>query len=88
MAAADWLIYSPAHTVLICRVHGFAIAALSSHLSRQHADLSCRIRNTILAEYNTLEIERPANADFHYGPANPTAAIDGLTIHSGLACRL
>ncbi|KAH8645554.1 hypothetical protein BGZ61DRAFT_542703, partial [Ilyonectria robusta] len=87
MATADWLVYSPEHKVLICKIHGFAVSALSSHLSRQHADLSCQVRNTIIAEYNILELDRPSNANFQYGPANPTAAIDGLTVHKGLACQ-
>lgn len=87
MATADWLVYSPEHKVIICKIHGFAISALSSYLSRQHANLSCRVRNTIIAEYNTLELDCPSDANFQYGPANPTTAINGLTIYKGLACR-
>lgn len=83
----DWLAYHPAYKVLVCRVHGFAISKLSSHLSKQHSDINCKSWNASIAEYSGLELFRPSNADFRYGPTNPIPAIDGLTVHKGLACQ-
>jgi superfamily II DNA helicase RecQ len=83
----DWLVYHPAYKVLVCKVHGFAISKLSSHLSKQHSDIDCKSRNAIIVEYSGLELRRPSNADFRYGPTNPIPAIDSLTIHKGLACQ-
>ena len=83
----DWLVYYSAYQVLVYKVHGFAISKLSSHLSKQHSDIDCKSRNAIIAEYSGLELGRPSNAAFRYGPRNPIPAIDGLTIHIGLACQ-
>jgi hypothetical protein len=83
----DWLVYHLAYKVLVCRVHGFAISKLSSHLSKQHSDIDCKSRNTIIAEYSGLELRRPSNADFRHGLTNPIPAIDGLAMYNGLACQ-
>ncbi len=82
----DWLVYHLAYKVLVYRVHGFAISKLSSHLSKQHSDIDCKSWNAIIVKYSRLELRRPSNANFRYRPTNPIPAIDGLTIHKGLAC--
>ena len=80
----DWLVYHPAYKVLVCKVHGFAISKLSSHLSKQHSDIDCKSRNAIIVEYSGLELRRPSNADFRYGPTNPIPAIDSIMSGVGL----
>ena len=85
--AVAWLVYHADHKVLVCRAHGFAVSSLVGHLSRQHADIDCKTRNAIVAEYGKLELARPRSSDFRYGPDNPLPAIDGLTVHDGLACE-
>jgi hypothetical protein len=44
----DWLIHYPAHPSLVCRVHGYAISNLQTHLRDQHSDISCKARNAII----------------------------------------
>ncbi|KAK9444057.1 uncharacterized protein VB005_02346, partial [Metarhizium brunneum] len=85
--AVAWLVYHPDHKVLVCRAHGFAVSSLVGHLSRQHAVIDCKTRNAIVAEYGKLELAHPRSSDFRYGPGNPLPAIDGLTVHDGLACE-
>lgn len=83
----DWLVYYPTHHALVCRVHGFAVASLSSHLARQHPDIACKARNAIVAEYAKLDLSGPADEDLRHGPSDPIAAIEGLAVRAGLACR-
>jgi hypothetical protein len=56
-------------------------------LSKQHSNIDRKSRNAIIVEYSGLELCRPSNVDFRYGPTNPIPAIDGLPIHKGLACQ-
>jgi hypothetical protein len=82
----DWLIHYPAHPSLVCRVHGYAISNLQTHLRDQHSDISCKARNAIITQYSGLEYGQPSNADFCHGRANPIPAIGGLTVRDGFAC--
>jgi hypothetical protein len=82
-----WLVYLPDYKVLVCRIHGYAVSSLPSHLSGRHADIDCGTRKAIAVEYGRLELERPRSIDFDYGPGNPLPAIDGLTVYDGLVCE-
>jgi hypothetical protein len=82
----DWLVHHPRYQVLVCRVHGYAISNLVSHLADKHKDLDAKSRNTIVAAHSGLQLSRPPNTDFSYSPRNPIPAVDGLAIQGGFAC--
>lgn len=82
----DWLVYHPRYQVLVCRVHGYAISNLVSHLADKHKDLDAKSRNTLVAAYSGLQLSRPPNTNFSHGPRNPIPAVDGLAVQRGFAC--
>ncbi len=86
MATIDWLVYHDRYRVLVCKVHGYAISSLSSHLTKQHSDIDRKTRSAILSRYSSAVLSRPDHATFCHGPTNPLPAIEGLTVHDGLAC--
>ncbi|KAH7110378.1 recQ family helicase [Dactylonectria estremocensis] len=44
-------------------------------------------RNATVSYYAGLELRAPSAEDLKHGPANPIAAIEGLHVHHGFACR-
>lgn len=82
----DWLLYDPLRQTLICKPHGYATQQLSSHLRLQHPLIDPKTRSSIIAEHSALPLRWPLKHEYQHGPDNPLQAINGLTIHNGLAC--
>jgi len=82
-----WLVYHAHHQVLICTIHGHAILNVASHLADKHKDIDRKSRRAIVTDCLGLQLSQPSNADFRYGPRNPTPAIDGLAVQKGFACK-
>lgn len=82
-----WLVYHAHHQVLICTIHGHAILNVASHLADKHKDVDRKSRRAIVTDCLGLQLSQPSNADFRYGPRNPTPAIDGLAVQKGFACE-
>ena len=60
---------------------------MAGHLADTHSDLDLKTRKAIVSEYLGLQINRPPNYNFQFGPRNSIPAIDGLTIRNGFACK-
>ncbi|KAH7108989.1 hypothetical protein B0J13DRAFT_600669 [Dactylonectria estremocensis] len=85
--ATDWLIYYRAHQSLIYKRYGYAVLNLYSHLRDRYPEVESKDRNATVSYYARLELRAPLAEDLKHGPANPIAAIEGLHIYYGFACR-
>ena len=82
----EWLVYHATHQALACKIHGYAVLNLASHLADKHGDVEFEEREVLIEEYSSIQPCRPPNYKYQHGKSNPIPAIDGLAIYNGLAC--
>ena len=83
---SHWLLYYAKHSLLICRIHGYAVVSLAGHLKHQHPDITRKGKAEILAQFSDVELRRPPSTEFQHGPSNPRPPIDGLPVYGGWFC--
>lgn len=71
---------------MVCRVHGYALLNLESHLKDRHKDIKRKAREAIVAEHSGLDLQRPPNDDFCHSPSNPRSPVKGVSVLDGWVC--
>ncbi|PNP37241.1 hypothetical protein TGAMA5MH_10863 [Trichoderma gamsii] len=82
----SWLIYHEKYWCLVCRVHGYALLNLESHLKHRHRDIKRKAREAIVARHSWLDLRRPPDDDFRHGPSNPRLPVEGVSVLDGWGC--